>query len=199
MKLKNVKVGMRVKVKSNPVFGSKAYADSLGKVATVYAIDHEDSERDVRVRCDGGGYNWLNHADIKMIDKPFKPEIGDSVYVTSDALRSGVASNSVDSVVTWNGSGYTCTNGHRWARSDLSSYRKPKEGDRINSARLTFDTIKVGMKVRTLEGTLTNKFRFPVGTEFTVTHVGGDCKHATLKHESGTTQSDWIENLTKSW
>lgn len=137
MKLKNVKVGMRVKVKSNPVYGSKAYASSLGKVATVYAIDHEDSEKDVRVLCDGGGWNWLNHADIKMIDKPEKP--------------------------------------------------------------LSVDTIKVGMKVRTLEGTLTDKFRFPVGTEFTVTRVGEDCKYATLKHESGTTQSDMIEKLTKSW
>lgn len=205
MKLENVKVGMKVKVKSTPAYGSKAYASSLGKVATVYAVDHEDSEKDVRVLCDGGGYNWLNHADIKMIDKLkiFNPKVGDSVYVTSKALDSLCPSHTVESVVTWTGNGYKCTDGYSWLRLDLGSYRKPKEGDRINSARLTLGTIKVGMKVRTLEGTLTDKFRFPIGTEFTVTSIYSDGKYATIyyKKPDGTLykQTDSIEHLTKSW
>lgn len=141
MKLENVKVGLNVKVKKNPVYGSKAYATSLGKIATVYAIDYEDSEKDVRVLCDGGGWNWLNHADIKMIDKLEKP--------------------------------------------------------------LSVDTIKVGMKVRTLEGTLTDESRFPTGSKFTVTSIHSDGLFVDMsyKRTDGTvgTQSDRIENLTKSW
>lgn len=208
MKLKNVKVGMKVKVKSKHVSTKQEYStaesSSLGRSGEVVEIDDRDFMYTVKVAFDdyGQDIDWMNHKQVRQLDKPVKllnPKVGDSVYVTYKALQSGVPEHTVESVVTWTGDGYRCTEGGRWYCKDLSKYRKPKEGDRINSAPLSIETIKVGMKVRTLEGTLTDKFRFPVGTEFTVEIVGGDEKHVSLKHGSGTTQTDRIENLTKSW
>ena len=66
MKLKNVKVGQFVKVKST----SDTFVDQyVGSYGTVIRVEDDTYEGDltVKVRFPDGGIDWGNHEDIKPI------------------------------------------------------------------------------------------------------------------------------------
>ena len=66
MKLKNVKVGQLVKVKSTSDTFNHQYAGSYGTVIQVENATY-DGDLTVKVRYLAGGVDWGNHEDIKPI------------------------------------------------------------------------------------------------------------------------------------
>lgn len=66
MKLKNVKVGQFIKVKSTASSFLHKYVGSYGTVVYVESLDYS-GDLTVKVRYPDGVFDWGNHEDIKPI------------------------------------------------------------------------------------------------------------------------------------
>lgn len=94
MKLKNVKVGMKVKVKESRQFNGCANSSSLGKIGVVSDVDIcASNSLSVRIRFsdDSWDYDWMNHVQvrkIKDVEHPTTPKfkVGDIVKAIEGTL-----------------------------------------------------------------------------------------------------------------
>ena len=94
MKIKNLEVGLRVKVKATNHEGF--YSWSKGKCGVIDAID-DGSFFDVRIKYDDGDSEWGNHKGIKRADKGVSSlddvQVGDHVEILDKRLSAFFDSN----------------------------------------------------------------------------------------------------------
>ena len=92
MKVKNLAIGLRVKVKAKNHSGF--FEDSAGKFGTIVYTD-EVSHLDVKIKYDDGGTEWGNHKGIKQVQgTPLQDlRVGDRVEILDKRVTSFFDSN----------------------------------------------------------------------------------------------------------
>ena len=68
MKLKDIKVGMKLKTKKVCVATGVDFVDTKCKVTNVEALDY-DGELTVRIEYNNGESQWVNHKNLKLRKK----------------------------------------------------------------------------------------------------------------------------------